>query len=281
MSAPDSIPISLFRLLREHFGETLQPMRCTKATLVHVSHTLEDLVLSQQLPALLFTGFQESSHWREETTRYRALAAIAQQVCIFAGGPLPPESSASELHVTLHGDDPLRQEWFLALLCPQFAVLLCGQDCQITTSEEALRQFDTLWSFQPLVINQVLDRLEQVIAAYRPERLEALREARQNYPPVAPDPNLITRFTADLIRFEERLQQRLTTTNRQLQQMIGTIHTREAQLRAIGDNLPNGFIYQVHTNTAGQPTFTYLSSGVEQVMGVSPTTGLQLSLIHI
>lgn len=220
MSAPEALPLSLFQLLREHFGAILQPMRCTKATLVHVSHTLEDLVLTQQLPALLFTGFQESSHWREETERYRALSTIAQQVCIFAGGPLPPESSARELHVTLRGDDPLRQEWFLALLCPQFAVLLCGQDRQIAAHDEAMRQFDTLWSFQPEVISQVLDRLEQVVASYRPDRLDALRAARLSYPPVAPDPDLITRFTTELIRFEEELHQRLAATSRQLQQQI-------------------------------------------------------------
>ena len=65
--------ISLFQLLRDEFGTSLEPLRCTKATLVHLSHTLEDLVLTQHIPALLFTGFQESSHWREET---RALPCI-------------------------------------------------------------------------------------------------------------------------------------------------------------------------------------------------------------
>lgn len=219
-TSDSTIPVSLFAILREQFGDTLQPLRCTKATLVHISHTLEDLVLSQQLPALLFTGFQESSHWRKETERYRALATIAQQVCIFAGGTLPAESLASELHVTLRGDDPLRQEWFLALLCPQFAVLLCGQDRQVPAEDEATRQFDTLWSFKPAVIDAVLDRLEAVIESYRPERLAALRAARQSFPLVAPDPDLVTRFTAELIRFEEELHQRLMHTRQQLEQQM-------------------------------------------------------------
>jgi signal transduction histidine kinase len=164
------------------------------------------------IPALLFTGFQESSHWREETERYRALAEVAQQVCIFAGAPLPPESSERQLHVTLVGDDPLRQEWFVVLLCPQFCALLCGQDRQEPASPEALCQFDTLWSFSPAVVGQVLDLLEQVVGQYCPERLAPLREARGRLPPVPPDPELITRFTVELIRFEEQLHRQLQAT---------------------------------------------------------------------
>lgn len=216
MTVSQTLPLSLFQLLRESFGETLPPVRCSKATLVHLSHTLEDLVLRDRIPALLFTGFQESSHWREETERYRALAEVAQQVCIFAGAPLPPESSERQLHVTLVGDDPLRQEWFVVLLCPQFCALLCGQDRLEPAEREALRQFDTLWSFSPAVVGQVLDLLERVIAQYRPERLAALREARVRLPPVPPDPDLITRFTIELIRFEEQLHLRLQATTESL-----------------------------------------------------------------
>jgi signal transduction histidine kinase len=217
---PPIIDISLFRLMRQEFGDALPPMRCTKATLVHLSHTLEDMVLREQLPAVLFTGFQESSHWRAETERYRALAAIAQQVCIFAGGSLPPESSAKELHVTLRGSDPLRQEWFLVLLCDKFSVLLCGQDHAVPTAEEATRQFDTLWSFEPAVLARALDLLERVVANYRPDRLAALREARAAFPPIEPQPRILSSFVAELIRYEEQLQQQLHATSLALQEQL-------------------------------------------------------------
>lgn len=220
MSQTTPVDISLFNLLREEFGEQLQPLMCTKATLVHLSHTLEDLVLTRRIPALLFTGFQESSHWREETERYRALAEIAQQVCIFAGGTLPAESSAKELHVTLRGDDPLRQEWFVVLLCEQFAVLLCGQDRQVPAAEEAMRQFETLWTFNPAMLNRVLDLLEKVVAQYRPERLAALQQARQKYPPGAPDPDVVTLFTSEMIRFEEQLHHALQRTTVALNEQL-------------------------------------------------------------
>ncbi|MEM8529995.1 MAG: ATP-binding protein [Chloroflexota bacterium] len=224
MSSDGSVNISLFRLLKEELGESLPPIQCTKATLVHLSHTLEDLILTQKLPAVLFTGFQESSHWRVETERYRALANIAQQVCIFAGGKLPPESHASELHVTLRGDDPLRQEWFVLILCTKFAALLCGQDQAVPVNEEARRQFETIWSFEPKIIKRVVDLLEEVVAQYRPDRLEALQKARAAYPPKAPDPAVMTKFTSEIIRFEETLNQKLHQTTAMLTDQL---HWRE------------------------------------------------------
>lgn len=218
--AADALEISLFALIQKHFGTELALLHCTKSTLVHVSHTIEDLVLSRRIPAILFTGFQESSHWREETERYRALATVAQQVCIFAGGSLPPESTANELHITLRGDDPLRQEWFLTVLSAEFAVVLCGKDRAVAGVEEPMRQFETLWSFEPTVVNHVLDLLESVIATYRPERLEALQAARRQYPPSAPNPVILTQLTSEMIRFEEDLHQRLYASTQALQKIL-------------------------------------------------------------
>ncbi len=49
---------------------------------------------------------------------------------------------------------------------------------------------------------------------------------------------------------------------------------REAQLRALGDNFPNGFIYQYRFDRQQRRTFTYLSSGVERIWGVTAAAGL-------
>jgi signal transduction histidine kinase len=236
----DGIPISLFELLRADLGATTKVVRCSKATLVHLSHTLEDLVLTRAIPAILFTGFQESSHWREETERYRALAEVAQQVCVFAGSPLPPESSASELHITLRGDDPLRQEWFVVILSSEFAVLLCGQDRLEHVDEEALRQFDTLWSFEPSLVNRVLDLLERVIAEYRPERLPGLQEARRRFTLTSPSAELMTQFSVAMIQFEEALQRALRQTNAEL----------DAQLQW-RDNLSQTLVHDLRTPLQG------------------------------
>ncbi len=213
--ANGTIQVSLFEHLQQHFGTRLELIQCSKSTLVHLSHTLEDMVLSEQIPAMIFTGFQESSHWQQETERYRELAHIAQQVCIFAGGNLPPEANSKALHVTLTGDDPLRQEWFLCILSERFSVVLCGQDKQEVVEAEPMRQFATLWTFDPTMVNEVLGLIQQVVEHYRPDRAAELKAARQRYAPTAPDARLMTMFTARMLQFEEQLQQSLNQSRRQ------------------------------------------------------------------
>jgi DICT domain-containing protein len=213
-----TLPVSLFNLVRQELNQSLPIVRCTRATLVHLSHTLEDLVLSRHMPGMIFTGFQEATYWWEETERYRKLAQVAQQVSIFAGPPLPPESKAALLHITLSSDDPLRQEWFLAVLSEAFSVVLSGQECQVDAPNEAARQFDTLWSFEPRIVNSALDLLAEVVAAHRPDRLSELQAARKKYLPTSPDPALITEFTLKVLRFEERLHQRNKEAEIALQQ---------------------------------------------------------------
>jgi len=48
------------------------------------------------------------------------------------------------------------------------------------------------------------------------------------------------------------------------------LQEREAFLRAIGDNLPNSFLYQTIREPDGRYRFTYLSAGVERVTGLKP-----------
>ncbi len=222
-------PLSLFMLLRDDLGERLPPVQATKATLVDVSHTLEDLVIAERLPAMLFTGFQESSHWRKETARYRALAGVAHQICIFAGGDLPPESDQRHIHVRLRGPDPLRQEWFLLALSPRFAAVLCGRDLHAAAASEAERTFDTLWSFEPPIVARTLELLRDVVARERPDRLADLEDAIGRFPPPPPDPRLVTLFTTRLISDLTRQHQSRLRLERTL--------AAESRLRALGQVL--------------------------------------------
>ena len=227
MSQPSShsapLQVSLFANLVDDLGDDVEIIRCTKATLVHISHQLEDLVLRHELPAMIFTGFQESSHWQQETARYRKLASKAMQVCIFAGKPLPMESNAKQLHVQLEGDDPLRQEWFLLILSPEFSSLLCGQDNLVATEDEATREFDTIWSFDVDLILRTLDMLENVIEHYRPDRIQALQEARRRYPPTTIAPQYISELSLEIVRYEEALSRELRWHQSLVDKMLATV----------------------------------------------------------
>jgi signal transduction histidine kinase len=226
MSMIDTPPLSLFALLIDRLGDQLAPIQTTKAALVDVSHLLEDLVLQERLPAVIFTGFQESSYWRQETARYRELAGVAHQLCIFAGGNLPIEDDQREIHVRLRGPDPLRQEWFLLVLTESFAALLCGRDSQAVAANEAERAFETLWSFQPEIITSTLILLQSVVARERPDRSADLMIAIERFPPPQPDARLMTLFTARLVNDLTRQHQARLRLERTL--------AYESRLRTLG-----------------------------------------------
>ena len=62
---------------------------------------------------------------------------------------------------------------------------------------------------------------------------------------------------------------------RGVQRVVQRIQDSEAKLRLVGDNLPDGYVYQYMHDPAGRPRFTYISAGVERVHGVRPVDILQ------
>lgn len=276
MTANRSYDLSIFQLLRHQLADDLPMMRCTKTTLVHISHILEDMVLTHHLPALIFTGFQEASHWRSETKRYRALASVARQVCIFAGRDLPPESEANALHVKLAAGDPLRQEWFLAILAEPFSVVLCGQDRAIPVNDEGRREFDTVLTFEPERVNAVLDVLAQAIATYRPEKLADLQTARATYPVSKPALTYLTRFFTGIIEFEEDLNQTLFRSDEQQRVINRRLRENEERFRLVSETASDAILMI----DAGQ-TVTYANPAAVRLFGGTPTSLVGQSLLGL
>jgi PAS domain S-box-containing protein len=55
----------------------------------------------------------------------------------------------------------------------------------------------------------------------------------------------------------------------EMQQKEAEAHAREAQLRAIGDNLPDGMMYRILCAPDGAIRFLYVSAGIQRLSGVS------------
>lgn len=236
-----SVHTSLFDAISPSVVDRTQVIACTKPTLVHISHILEDIVLQNRLPALMFTGFQQSSHWAKETARYRELAQVAKQVCIFVGQPLPPDSRMNTLQVELHPRDPLLQEWFVLILAEQFSALLCGkenaQDDLVLPEQDLSREFDTIFSFDPVVIDRVLGRLQEVLTIYRPEIVPTLQKAHSDYKHYVPNLKYVTSVINDMIEFEVKLNRKLSQTNELLNTINAELqHERDFNMRLVNDS---------------------------------------------
>lgn len=234
MPNPSNRLPSLYYAIREIVAPDVEPFMATKTTLVDLSHTLEDCILRNKLPSVIFTGFQESSHWRAETQRYLQLENIASAICIFAGGT-PPVPEERHIAVTLEPSDPLRQEWFLLVLTEWFCALLCGLDNQLPVTEEGDRSFETLLTFQPEVIEKALDFLIPAVHRYRPDRATELERARQRFPPRTPTGPFFTQIMIEIVSHMQRRNDRQRQLLRELQTLYEQQQTLEdtiAQLAA-------------------------------------------------
>ena len=47
-----------------------------------------------------------------------------------------------------------------------------------------------------------------------------------------------------------------------------------AQIQSLGDNLPNGFVYRYQRMPDGKSSFSYISNGVEKLLGLQPAQGM-------
>jgi PAS domain S-box-containing protein len=63
------------------------------------------------------------------------------------------------------------------------------------------------------------------------------------------------------------------------QRQAEALHQSEASLRRLGDNLPNGYVYQLATWPGGKRQFRYLSAGVERIHGVAVAEALKDSAL--
>jgi PAS domain S-box-containing protein len=82
-------------------------------------------------------------------------------------------------------------------------------------------------------------------------------------------------FFADvlLVCVEQEGHEMLQATVRDVterKQADATIREHELQLRTLGDNLPGGILYQILVTPDSQIRYTYISAGVERVLGVTP-----------
>lgn len=226
---------TVFRSFLEVAGNRITPSTLSKATLTDLSHTLEDLVLIDDVPGTVLTGFQESQHWQTERLRDEGLAAGNQRsVAVFAQGQLGRATAVRR--IKLDRGHPLAQEWFLFVLTERFSAALFGRELPDQDSaEEMNRLFASVWTFDPAVIADLLPTLQDVAASVSNDATTTVRDAVEAFPPRPADPSVQQRFVNAVF-------ERLATTGtvaaavaHDLNDPLGTIATAATTLPTIDD----------------------------------------------
>ncbi len=162
----DKHVFSLYTALHQKFGAELQSNLQCKATLVVLSHALEDEVIENQLSPVIFAAFQDIRYYKGEHSRYDQLRATSRAVQIFGR--------------SLSAGTAWEDDWFVVVNEPRFKAVLACREIESETTQplrESQRPFLGIWSYNPEVVDfacqvlaehseaKVARAVEEVIAA--------------------------------------------------------------------------------------------------------------------
>ncbi|MBE9137122.1 HAMP domain-containing histidine kinase [Nodosilinea sp. LEGE 07088] len=174
---------ALIRLLLELPTEPLESAHATGATI-----PLMGGVLSGPFPVLpdRLMG-QRLIHWLLVPEQLEQILLVTQPLLPGQGRGAIDAPACNLQMVPLASDDPLVGERFSLLLTNHFSLLLV-----LGHSAQGLPQFH--FSFDPDVVWQGWQQLRDRVAATRPPLLTGLDRLIDQFPPVAPDYRLVTRY---------------------------------------------------------------------------------------
>lgn len=219
----------------------VQLAQLSKATLADLSHVLENLLIEQELPAAVFTGFQTGRNWVAELERYeRLVAPAARSVAVFAAGNLGDTGEVIGFEVA--ADNPLTQEWFVVVLTADFCCALFGADnpSQEVPAEEMDRVFDAAWTFDPSLVSDLCAVLRRETLAIDATRVTVVDDALHRFPPTQRSAHFEAMFTArvfEILEAGRRRWRRQLVHSNAMQDRLQQAHAealRMERLAAVG-----------------------------------------------
>ncbi len=150
---------------------TLAPQLLSRDTLVAISRAIEDECCARAAEPLLFGGFQRETYLAGSYRRWRELARTARRAVVFAdfADPAPVEPGVP-VEVALPREAQLNREWLVVCDSPDLPACLAaverpGQDAASRTA----RQFEAIWSVDPLVVRDASRIAGALADRYRPD----------------------------------------------------------------------------------------------------------------
>ncbi|HEX2913600.1 MAG TPA: DICT sensory domain-containing protein [Chloroflexia bacterium] len=154
-----------------------------------ISHVIEDqaLKMTPNQPFTLYSAFQKFSRVRPQEARYRRIVNTGNRVCLFGVPDYPLwhapnlELVALEEHALEPGTPEMSDLWFVVLNSPGFvSMALVARELPSLTprnkSTGALlyRDFEGFWTYDPKLIGQLVNILEEFKAANQGGRAKAM-----------------------------------------------------------------------------------------------------------
>lgn len=135
------------------------PLRARKPLLSAISRFLELQARTADPSTIVLGCFQTRSHLGPQTLANFALLAATSSFVGVLGAGMPPQPALGVRGADLAPDDPLRDEWVVAVVSPHFAAALLAKDLHLPASSERQRQFDYVVTYDRALVVEVARRM--------------------------------------------------------------------------------------------------------------------------
>ncbi len=210
---------SLYHSLLAQHHKQLTPIRCADSTIAQLHRYFEEVVLENNLSALVIESLPvSSSRSAREVARVKDLSRVAQNTFLF----LRPEDTLSRSDLT-NARDPVNLavldqqgqencERFVIIADARFAAMLAS----VAPDDGAEDQADSLviWTFEPDVVYSALEYLMARVTAEHPYAAQPFAQAVRASTPKATSLHLTLGVTTKLARLLQEQAEREIAVNR-------------------------------------------------------------------
>jgi MerR family transcriptional regulator, light-induced transcriptional regulator len=181
-------------LRRRHPELTVQVLR--KPTLLALCRAIEDECCAQADEPLLFASFQRQRFFRASERRWRDLTRTARAAYVLADFPAVASKGSGSLAARAPAEGPVRvpvpvdasvnREWALVCDAQDYPGCVVGWERPGQLDRpDRLREFETLWSVDPVVVRDAARVCAGLVEQYRAGEGFPLWQALEDTPPPA------------------------------------------------------------------------------------------------
>ena len=211
---------SLYDSLLAQHHKQLTPIRCADSTIAQLHRYFEEVVLENNLSALVIESLPVSStRSAREVARVKDLARVAQNTLLF----LDPEDTLSRSTLGNTGDNvnlavldqkgpDENRERFVIISDARFAALLASVPPDDRTEDQSGDL--VVWTFEPDVVYSALEYLMARVTAEHPYAAQPFAQAVRASTPKATSLHLTLGVTTKLARLLHEQAERETAVNR-------------------------------------------------------------------
>ncbi|HSQ24794.1 MAG TPA: diguanylate cyclase [Pyrinomonadaceae bacterium] len=212
---------SLYDLLLTQHGRQLMPVRCAYSTIVQLHRYFEDVVLENNLSALVIESLPlTSKRSSQEKTRIRELAQAGRRGFFFihqadplreaASNPGPASLAAPVLFQQT--ESAHLDEHFIVIADARFSALLATVHGR--TSDGRMGGDEVIWTFEPDIVYSALEYLMARVGAEHPYHTQQFEEAVRTSMPKATSLQLTVSVTTKLAHLLQEQAGREIAVNR-------------------------------------------------------------------